>query len=109
MITEIDNSVGTMAAKKTSELIPFCHPLPLEKIRIDIQIDPHELNSLRIDCHVSTIYKTGVEMEALVGASHAALCVYDMCKALSKDIRILTTFLVSKSGGKNDFHTIESN
>ena len=97
--------IGTMAVKKTPELIPFCHPLPIERITIDIQIDPVERNSLRIDCHVSTIYKTGVEMEALVGVTHAALCVYDMCKALSKDIRILATFLVSKSGGKSDFQS----
>ena len=92
-----------MAVKKTAELIPFCHPLPLEKITFDIMKDPHELHALRIDCQVSTVYKTGVEMEALVGATHAALCVYDMCKALSKDIQILTTTLVAKSGGKNDF------
>ena len=98
-----------MAVKKTSELIPFCHPLPIERISIGIQADPYKDNCLRIDCQVSTMYKTGVEMEALVGATHAALCVYDMCKALSKDIRILTTFLVSKSGGKSDFQSNEGN
>ena len=92
-----------MAAKKTADLVPFCHPLPLERILIRIDTDSEEAFSLRIDCIVSTTYKTGVEMEALTGATHAALCVFDMCKALSKDIRIVNTHLVMKSGGKADF------
>jgi cyclic pyranopterin phosphate synthase len=92
---------GTMAVKKTSELIPFCHPLPIESCRIDISLsDGYEV---RIDCAVAVSGRTGVEMEALVGASVAALTVYDMCKALSPDIVIRETQLMEKSGGQHDF------
>jgi cyclic pyranopterin monophosphate synthase len=93
---------GVMAAKKTSELIPFCHPLPLEDCKITIDFD--ERNDIQIDCVVSTTGKTGVEMEALVGATNAALCVYDMCKAMSHDIKITRVELISKTGGKRTFH-----
>ena len=93
---------GTMAVKKTSELIPFCHPLPVENC--EFQIIPNE-TGVAIRCEVSTTGKTGVEMEAMTGASVAALTVYDMCKALNKAIRILDLHLVSKTGGKSgDFH-----
>ena len=92
---------GTMAVKKTSELIPFCHPLPIESCRITVSLsDNYEV---RIDCTVAVSGRTGVEMEALVGASVAALTVYDMCKALSPDIVIRATQLMEKSGGKHDF------
>jgi len=91
---------GVMAAKKTSDLIPFCHPLPLENCDIDIQMDD---STVLVDCRVSVHHKTGVEMEALTGASAAALCVYDMCKALSHDISIRNVRLMEKSGGKRDF------
>ena len=91
---------GVMAAKKTHELIPFCHPLGLENCRITIAV---EGKRLRIDCHCRVEHKTGVEMEALTGASVAALTVYDMCKALSHDIVISETRLIAKSGGKEDF------
>jgi len=92
---------GIMAAKKTGELIPLCHPLGLDNCKIDIHInDAHEVV---IDCSVSITAKTGVEMEALVGASIAALTVYDMCKALSHDIVIKETKLMEKTGGKRDF------
>ena len=92
---------GTMAVKKTSELIPFCHPLAIEKCRIVISLtDRYEV---RIDCTVQVSGKTGVEMEALTGATVAALTVYDMCKALSHDIVIRETQLMEKSGGKRDF------
>mmetsp|Transcript_9469 Transcript_9469/g.17479 ORF Transcript_9469/g.17479 Transcript_9469/m.17479 type:complete len:202 (-) Transcript_9469:2879-3484(-) len=92
---------GVTAVKKTSDLIPFCHPLPLEKIDVDIQLNDEQ--QLVINCTVACSHKTGVEMEALTGASVAALCVYDMCKAISHDIVIQETRLVSKSGGKLDF------
>ena len=93
---------GTMAVKKTSELIPFCHPLPVENCAF--QIIPNETGVV-IRCEVATTGKTGVEMEAMTGASVAALTVYDMCKALNKAIRILDLHLVSKTGGKSgDFH-----
>ena len=91
---------GIMAAKKTSELIPLCHQLPLTNCSIEIKRNGNELI---IHCTVSTDAKTGVEMEALTGASIAALTIYDMCKALSHDIVIKETMLVKKSGGKNDF------
>ena len=92
---------GIMAAKKTGELIPLCHPLGLENCKINIQVN--EQQELVIDCTASITAKTGVEMEALVGASIAALTVYDMCKALSHDIVIKETRLIEKTGGKNDF------
>jgi cyclic pyranopterin monophosphate synthase len=92
---------GIMAAKKTSELIPLCHALNLSNCKVSITVN--EQKELLIDCTVTTEAKTGVEMEALVGASVAALTVYDMCKALSHDITIKETKLMEKTGGKNDF------
>jgi cyclic pyranopterin phosphate synthase len=91
---------GTMAAKRTHELIPFCHPLGLERCRIDISASGDELV---IRCEVAVHHKTGVEMEALTGASIAALTIYDMCKALSHDIVIDATQLIEKHGGKSDY------
>ena len=91
---------GVMAAKKTHELIPFCHPLSLEKCDVSIDI---EGGDVVIECLCRVSHKTGVEMEALTGASVAALTVYDMCKALSHDIVIGETRLLAKSGGKADF------
>ena len=90
---------GTMAAKRTADLIPLCHPLPLTQIKIDIE--PGE-NELVIEATVKCTGQTGVEMEALTAASIAALTVYDMCKALSHDIVITTTKLLQKKGGKTD-------
>lgn len=89
---------GTMAVKKTSELIPFCHPLPVENCEFQILPDA---SGVVIRCEVSTTGKTGVEMEAMTGASIAALTVYDMCKAMNKAIRILDLRLISKTGGKS--------
>jgi cyclic pyranopterin monophosphate synthase len=91
---------GIMAAKKTGELIPLCHPLGLDNCTIDIRIQKQELV---IDCTATITAKTGVEMEALVGASIAALTVYDMCKALSHDIIIKEIKLVEKTGGRHDY------
>ena len=91
---------GVMAAKKTHELIPFCHPLGLENCKITIDVDGRQAV---IDCHCKVHHKTGVEMEALTGASVAALTIYDMCKALSHDIVIGPTLLMGKTGGKKDF------
>lgn len=95
---------GVMAAKKTHELIPFCHPLGLENCRITIEVDDAQAI---IDCVCRVHHKTGVEMEALTGATVAALTVYDMCKAMSHDIVIGETRLISKTGGKQDFHRDE--
>lgn len=92
---------GTMAVKKTSELIPFCHPLPIEECKITIAAG--EQQRIVIDCTVRVHHKTGVEMEALTGASVAALAIYDMCKGLSHDIVIESTQLIEKTGGKRDF------
>ena len=91
---------GVMAAKKTHELIPFCHPLGLDNCDVTITLDG---NRAVIDCRCKVTHKTGVEMEALTGASVAALTVYDMCKALSHDIVIAETRLMMKTGGKKDF------
>ena len=91
---------GVMGAKKTSALIPFCHPLGLE----DCQVRIHVANrSIVIDTEAVVTGKTGVEMEALTAASVAALTVYDMCKALSHNIVIEEIKLMAKSGGKKDF------
>jgi cyclic pyranopterin phosphate synthase len=91
---------GVMAAKRTHELIPFCHPLGIENCKIEIRMQsPTEV---AIRCTVSVHHKTGVEMEALTGASVAALTIYDMCKALSHDIVIGDTRLLEKRGGKSD-------
>lgn len=92
---------GTMAAKKTSDLIPLCHPLGLEDCKIEIQMVNSE--EISITCTTAVTGKTGVEMEALTGASVAALTVYDMCKAFSHHILIKEIKLIEKTGGKNDF------
>jgi cyclic pyranopterin phosphate synthase len=92
---------GVMAAKRTHELIPFCHPLGLE--RCDVVIDMHDDEAV-VRCTVSLHHKTGVEMEALTGASIAALTIYDMCKALSHEIVIAETRLIEKYGGRRRVH-----
>jgi len=93
---------GTQAVKKTHDLIPFCHPLPVTGIRISIQ--PVSDEAVRVECSVKVEAKTGVEMEAMTGASVAALTLYDMCKGLSHAIVIANIRLVKKTGGKEDFH-----
>jgi cyclic pyranopterin phosphate synthase len=90
-----------MAVKRTHELIPFCHPLPIDGCRISIAWDGD--SALSIECAVRTTHRTGVEMEALTGATVAALTVYDMCKALSHRIVIGPAKLLGKRGGKRDF------
>jgi cyclic pyranopterin phosphate synthase len=92
---------GVMAAKRTHEIIPFCHPLALERCTLDIADQAG--GRIRIVCNVAVHHKTGVEMEALMGASAAALTIYDMCKALSHDIEIGPIRLLRKTGGKRDF------
>jgi cyclic pyranopterin phosphate synthase len=91
---------GVMAVKRTADVIPFCHPLPIEHCSIDIEA--RGAGRLRIRCRVETHHKTGVEMEALTGATVAALTVYDMCKALSPAIRIDGIRLLTKSGGRRE-------
>ncbi len=92
---------GTMAAKKTSDLIPLCHPLGLDSCKFDMDV---LADQIVITCVCRLEAKTGVEMEALVGASVAALTIYDMCKSVSKGIVIRETKLIAKSGGKSDFN-----
>ena len=91
---------GVMGAKRTHELIPFCHSLSLESCRVVIEM---EGNDALVRCTVSVHHKTGVEMEALTGATIAALTIYDMCKALSHEIVIADTRLISKDGGRNSY------
>ncbi|WP_141502556.1 cyclic pyranopterin monophosphate synthase MoaC [Paenibacillus luteus] len=98
---------AVMAAKKTADWIPMCHPLPLTGI--NIIFTDNGANELYIEGVVKTTGKTGVEMEALTAVSAAALTVYDMCKALQKDMIIGPTQLVSKTGGKSGDYQISSN
>ncbi len=91
---------GIMAAKQTGQLIPLCHVIPLEHCQVDLAFDGPQ--SVRIRCTARATHKTGVEMEALTGATLAALTVYDMCKALSHDITIRHVRLLEKTGGKSD-------
>jgi cyclic pyranopterin phosphate synthase len=91
---------GVMGAKRTHELVPFCHPIALEHCSIEIESLAREI---RIRCRVAVHHKTGVEMEALTGATVAALTIYDMCKALSHDIEIAGVRLLEKTGGKRPF------
>jgi cyclic pyranopterin phosphate synthase len=91
---------GVLAAKRTHELIPFCHPLPLQGIQIQIAA---RRGGLRVLCTVGVEHHTGVEMEALTGACVAALTIYDMCKALSHAIEIGPVRLMHKSGGKREY------
>ncbi|MEN9334215.1 MAG: hypothetical protein RLY35_1395 [Bacteroidota bacterium] len=100
-ILEVARIAGIQGAKLTPQIIPLCHPLMLSGVQIDFSF--HE-NELEIVSQVKCMGQTGVEMEALTAASIAALTVYDMCKALAHDIAIGSIQLVSKSGGKNDYH-----
>lgn len=89
---------GIMAAKRTAELIPLCHPLPLSHVEVHVAIEPE---GVRIETAVTTTAATGVEMEALTAAAVAALTVYDMTKALDKSIEIQDVYLLEKTGGKS--------
>ena len=90
---------GIMAAKRTPELIPLCHPIPISMVSVDFEVIAED--QLRITARVKTTYKTGVEMEALTAVSVAALTVYDMCKAVDRGMQILQIQLEQKSGGKS--------
>lgn len=93
---------GIMAAKQTSGIIPMCHPLPLDHCAVDII--PHDASSLLVTCLCKTSAKTGVEMEALTGASVAALTIYDMCKSVDPNMTISELHVIEKSGGKSDIN-----
>lgn len=98
-VLSVAQVAGIMAAKKTSEMIPMCHPLPLTGI--DIRYSDNGKDELYIEAAVKTTGQTGVEMEALIAVSAVALTVYDMCKALEKGMVIGPTYLLTKTGGKN--------
>ncbi len=100
-IFQVATIAGIMGTKRTSDLIPLCHPLALNKSDIDIKVI--NLSEVQIECVVKVNGKTGVEMEALTGVTIAALTIYDMCKAMSHDIIIKEIKLMHKSGGKKDF------
>ena len=96
----ISRVAGIMASKKTSELIPLCHPIGIEAVNIDFKIN-NKNNSIKITCMCKTINKTGIEIEALTAATVTALTIYDMCKSVDRAMYIGPTLLLHKSGGKS--------
>jgi len=106
-VLETARIAGVMAAKKTAELIPMCHPLNLRHVQVDFfpEADTHRI---RIEAAVRVIDQTGVEMEALTAAAVAALTIYDMCKSYDRGMAIVDTWLLKKSGGKSGDFTRES-
>ena len=99
-VLSVARIAGIMGAKRTSELIPLCHPLPLDQVTVDLDLD-EEKNQVQITATARTTAKTGVEMEALTAVTVAALTIYDMCKAVDRGIRIENIRLVRKRGGKS--------
>jgi len=99
-VLETARIAGVMAAKKTADLIPMCHPLNITNAKIDFYPDP-ETGSIRIESEVRLVGRTGVEMEALTAASAAALTIYDMCKSYDREMSISDIYLLKKSGGKS--------
>ena len=103
-ITQTAHIAGIMAAKRTHDLIPLCHPLPLDKIGLTFDYDDGA-QAIIVNATVKVTHKTGVEMEALTAVSIACLTIYDMTKALSHDIVIDNMHLITKTGGKSDYHS----
>lgn len=103
-VFEAARLAGIMAAKRTWDLIPLCHPLQITGIDIEFHLD-RDMNEIQIASRVTTWDRTGVEMEALVAVAHAALTIYDMCKAVDKDMRIVEIRLMYKHGGKSGTYT----
>ena len=104
-VLTIAQLAGIMGAKKTSELIPLCHPLPLDRVDVDMELDESE-GRINITATAKTTARTGVEMEALTAVSVAALTLYDMCKSVDRGIRIEGVRLVHKSGGQSGDFTV---
>jgi cyclic pyranopterin phosphate synthase len=98
-VLSVARIAGVMAAKRTSELIPLCHPLPIESV--EVTFDKESDGVLRIECAIGVTAKTGAEMEALTGVAVAGLTVYDMCKAVDRGMQIDEVRLLEKSGGKS--------
>ena len=105
-VLTIAQVAGIMGAKKTSELVPLCHPLPLNQVNVDLELNEQD-SRIEISATVSTSAKTGVEMEALTAVSVAALTVYDMCKSVDRGVRIEGIRLVRKRGGQSGDITLE--
>ena len=106
-VLEVARLAGIMAAKRTGELIPLCHPLALTSIRVELAIADDDRSRIEIEAEIQTIGRTGVEMEALTAVSVAALTVYDMCKAVDREMVIADVRLVKKTGGKSgDFTSV---
>ena len=104
-VLEVARLAGIMAAKRTGELMPLCHPLALTSIRVELVIAADDSPQIEIEAEVQTVGRTGVEMEALTAVSVAALTVYDMCKAVDREMVIADIRLVKKTGGKSgDFN-----
>lgn len=97
---------GIMGAKRTSELVPLCHPLPLDQVQVEFRVNGSE-NLIDIECIARTEARTGVEMEAITGAAVAAITIYDMCKAVDRSIVIDSLRLLEKTGGKEDYRRHE--
>lgn len=101
-VIEVARLAGMMAAKRTPDLIPLCHPIPLTGVDVHIGfVSDNDPSVLRIEATVRTVYRTGVEMEALTACSAAALTVYDMCKAIDRSMTIESIRLLEKSGGQS--------
>ena len=98
---------GIQAAKKTSELIPLCHNIPISKVQVELKLNEKD-SSVEITSFAKTVAKTGIEMEALTAVSIAALTVYDMCKAIDKSIKISGIRLFSKTGGKSGDYIVKN-
>ncbi|MGC2424263.1 MAG: cyclic pyranopterin monophosphate synthase MoaC [Nitrospirota bacterium] len=103
-VLEVARIAGIMAAKKTSGLIPLCHPLPLEKVTVDFELD-EKGSAVEIRAEAKVTARTGVEMEALTAVTVAALTIYDMCKAVDRGMEITDIRLIEKSGGRSGHFT----
>ncbi|GAB4483958.1 MAG: cyclic pyranopterin monophosphate synthase MoaC [Thermodesulfovibrionales bacterium] len=100
----VARTAGIMAAKKTAELIPLCHPLPITSASVELSLDAKK-SAVLIEARVKVSGKTGVEMEALTAAAVAALTVYDMCKAVDREMTITDVMLLEKQGGRSGVYT----
>jgi cyclic pyranopterin phosphate synthase len=103
-VLEVARIAGIMATKRTADLIPLCHPIPITGVEVNLSINQAD-QSIEIEAEVQTIGRTGVEMEALTAVSIAALTVYDMCKSVDREMEISAVYLTKKTGGKSGFFT----